>query len=260
MSDLLPIVSASDKRRNLIIYLRDGPKEWDDIKRVLNVTSTGMLPQIKILEEEYLVEKKGKQYSLTTMGRIISEYLTPFVQTLDTFDRQKKFWLDHDISVLPKELLRDIRDLGDYQILEVPDADLFNVSPFMENLRHAKFVRGISHTLIPEFPQYFLHLAQQCSESSLILNPSVFSLVVKNYRPLLEEYLTLENAGMYVNKEDVRFSFVVSDSYFSISLFYTSGAFDSKNDLISRSPSAIQWGLRLFDYYKKHAKKVEKLP
>ena len=42
MSDLLSIISASDKRRNLLILLRSGPKEWDEINRIFKVTSTGM--------------------------------------------------------------------------------------------------------------------------------------------------------------------------------------------------------------------------
>ncbi|MFA5332223.1 MAG: winged helix-turn-helix domain-containing protein [Methanoregula sp.] len=260
MNDLLQVVYASDKRRNLLIYLRDGPKEWDEIKHVLKVTSTGMLPQVKILEEAHLIEKNGKVYALTALGRIISENLAPFLDTLDTLERYTKFWQEHDIGILPIELLLDIRQLGDYQILEIPDADLFNVNPFLDNLSHAKFLQGISHTLHPRFPQYFLNLAQHCPDTSLILTPSVFSLVVKNYRPLLLKYLAQENAEMYVNDKDVRFSCAVSDSYFSLSLFYNTGNFDSKNDIISRSPSAILWGKRLFAHYKKNAKKVEQIP
>ena len=68
MNDLLNVISASDKRRNLLILLSSGSREWDDIKRVLKVTSTGMLPQIKILEEEHLIERDGRTFSLTPMG------------------------------------------------------------------------------------------------------------------------------------------------------------------------------------------------
>ena len=62
MNELLNVISASDKRRNLLILLNSGPQEWDDIKRILNVTSTGMLPQVKILEEEHLIERDGRKF------------------------------------------------------------------------------------------------------------------------------------------------------------------------------------------------------
>ena len=69
MNELLNVISASDKRRNLLILLNSGPQEWDDIKRILNVTSTGMLPQIKILEEEHLIERDGRKILFNPHGK-----------------------------------------------------------------------------------------------------------------------------------------------------------------------------------------------
>jgi len=79
MNELLSIISASDKRRNLLILLNTGPREWDDIKRILNVTSTGMLPQIKILEEEHLIERDGRTFSLTPMGKVLAVQMEPLI-------------------------------------------------------------------------------------------------------------------------------------------------------------------------------------
>ena len=58
---------------------------------------------------------------------------------------------------------------------------------------------------------------------------------------------------------DIKFSFVVTDTYFSISLFYNSGVFDSKNDVVSFDPSARKWGDRIFSYYLKQSEKIESL-
>ena len=68
MNELLNVISASDKRRNLLMLLNSGPQEWDDIKRILKVTSTGMLPQIKILEEEHLIEQNGQKVFINSDG------------------------------------------------------------------------------------------------------------------------------------------------------------------------------------------------
>ncbi|MDP3565279.1 MAG: transcriptional regulator, partial [Methanoregula sp.] len=80
MTDLLSIVSASDKRRNLLVLLNSGPKSWDEIKTVLAVSSTGMLPQIKIMEEEHLITREGKKIKLTPMGKVLIGYLGPFLK------------------------------------------------------------------------------------------------------------------------------------------------------------------------------------
>jgi predicted transcriptional regulator len=259
MNELLNVISASDKRRNLLILLNSGPHEWDDIKRILNVTSTGMLPQIKILEEEHLIERDGRRFSLTPIGKVLTTQMEPLIRTMEVLDKNKKFWREHDIGVLPHEILLHIGELGDYQIVENPDVEIFDVNTFLKNISSSTVLKGISHTVHPRYPSFFLSLAKKGVETSLILTPGVFHVIKEKYRDLLEEWLGCKNAHLYVPPDDIRFSFVVTDTYFSISLFYTSGVFDSKNDCVSFDPSARKWGNRIFDYYQKQSKKIEYL-
>lgn len=256
MNELLSVISASDKRRNLLILLNTGPKEWDDIKRILKVTSTGMLPQIKILEEEHLIERDGRRFSLTPMGKVLATHMEPLIRTMEVFDKNRKFWGEHDIGVLPLEILLTIGDLGNYQIQEVPDEDMFNVNPFLASLSQAKSIKGISHTVHPKFPDFFTSLAISGIPSSLIFTPNVYRIISENYPENLRQYLSCKNAQLYICDENLRFSFAVSDAYFSISLFYKSGVFDSKHDVISRDTTALQWGEQIFSYYRKSSKKI----
>ncbi|MCX6683337.1 MAG: transcriptional regulator, partial [Methanoregula sp.] len=116
MADLLNVIISSEKRRNHLILLKNGQQTWDEIKTQLNVTATGMLPQIRILEEQGLIVREGKVYSLTELGRLVVHYLEPFDKTLMVIDSQKKFWQEHDIGALPKDLLLRIRELGIIQV------------------------------------------------------------------------------------------------------------------------------------------------
>jgi predicted transcriptional regulator len=259
MNELLNVISASDKRRNLLILLSRGPQEWDNIKKILNVTSTGMLPQIKILEEEHLIERDGRKIFLTPMGKVLTTHMEPLIRTMEVFDKNRKFWQDHNIGVLPQEILAGIADLGDYRIVEVPDEDLFNINPFLASLAQAKTVRGISHTLHPKFPEFFTALAKKGVQSSLIFTPNVFKKVSEDYSDLLREYLTCKNASLYVSRENLKFSFAVSDAYFTISLFYNTDVFDSKHDVTSRDASALRWGDQIFTHYKKQSEKIESI-
>ncbi|MDO9323363.1 MAG: winged helix-turn-helix domain-containing protein [Methanoregula sp.] len=259
MTDLLSIVSASDKRRNLLILLNSGPKSWDEIKTALAVTSTGMLPQIKILEEEHLIARDGKKFKLTPMSLVLITYMGPFLKTIELFDKHKQFWQEHDLSVLPDEILLTISDLGNYQILENPDEHIFDINPFLNNITTSKNIKGISHTVHPKFPDFFLSLAKNGVRSSLILTPGVFKIVKHKYHDMLEEWLRIETTELYVSKNDLKFSFVVTDSYFSLSLFFNNGVFDAKHDVVCYDPSARAWGERIFSYYKKHSQKIESL-
>ncbi|MCX6688123.1 MAG: winged helix-turn-helix domain-containing protein [Methanoregula sp.] len=259
MSDLLSVISASDKRRNLLILLDSGPKEWDEIKRILKVTSTGMLPQVKILEEEHLIERDGKKFSLTPMGKVLTEHMVPLIRTMDIFDKNKKFWHDHNLDVLPYEILLDIRDLGNYRIIENSDEEIFDINTFLNNISQSKTIKGISHTIHPRYPNFFLNLAKKGVEATLILTPGVFKIMKEKYPEALKEGLKLKTSSVYVSKKDIKFSFTVTDSFFSISLFYNNGVFDSKNDVVSNDPSALLLGERIFSYYLKQSEKVETL-
>jgi predicted transcriptional regulator len=259
MSDLLSVISASDKRRNLLILLNSGPREWDEIKTLLRVTSTGMLPQVKILEEEHLIERTGKKFSLTPMGKVLTGHLEPLVGTMDIFDKYKKFWNDHYLEALPFEILHDIRDLGDYQIIENSDEEIFDINNFLQNISGAKSIKGISHTIHPKYPSFFLSMAQKKVNASLILTPGVFKIMKEKHHDALEAGLKIKTASLYVSKKDIKFSFIVTDSYFSISLFYANGVFDSKNDVTSRDPSALAWGERIFQYFLSQSDKVTSL-
>ena len=218
-----------------------------------------MLPQVKILEEERLIERDGRKFFLTPMGKVLTTHLEPVIRTMEVFDRNRKFWQDHNIGVLPNEILLNIGELGNYQIVELPDEDLFNINPFLASLAQAKTLRGITHTVHPKFPEFFTALAKKGVQSSLIFTPNVFKIVSENYTDLLKEYLGCRTASLYVSKENLKFSFAVSDTYFSLSLFYETGIFDSKHDITSKEASALRWGDQIFSYYKKRSEKIESL-
>jgi predicted transcriptional regulator len=61
-----------------------------------------------------------------------------------------------------------------------------------------------------------------------------------------------------MTKKDFKFSYAVTDSYFSISLFYTTGVFDSRNDLTSRDASALRWGERIYTYLLEYSEKIDR--
>jgi predicted transcriptional regulator len=258
MSDILNVISASDKRRNLLILLNSGTKEWDEIKRTLHVTSTGMLPQVKILEEEGLIKRDGKLFALTPMGRVLTAHLKPLVRTMEVFDAHKKFWVEHNLDVLPFDILMDIRSLGNYQIIENSDEEIFDVNIFLKNISPAKTLKGLSHTVHPTFPEFFLNLAKNGVETSLIFTPSVLKILNEKYPGWVREFLGFSTTSIYMTEKDFKFSFVVTDSYFSISLFYNTGIFDSKNDVASHDASALEWGERIYAFLLKHSEKIER--
>lgn len=64
--ELLKLVTASAKRRNVLELLIEGSYEPKDINASLETTSSGILPQIKKLLENGMVRQNGKgTYAIT---------------------------------------------------------------------------------------------------------------------------------------------------------------------------------------------------
>ncbi len=54
-SSLLDVLFLSEKRKNLLLLLLDGPKNIEEIKNTLDVRSSPIMTQIKILMKQDLV-------------------------------------------------------------------------------------------------------------------------------------------------------------------------------------------------------------
>jgi len=249
MSDLIAIVTTSEKRKRLLILLRNGPLSWDEIKTQLNVTASGMLPQIKILEEEGLITKEGRLFQLTDIGHLVVYHLEPFDKTLTVIEQQKKFWQEHDIESIPPEFLVRIGEIKNSQIIEAGLEDSFEPhNQFLEMILQSKKVAGLSPLVHPLYPRFFLSLAEQGHEVNLILTKNAYKKIEREYYDMLLEGLQYENARLSIYESNVRFAYIVTNNRFSMSLFMKNGIFDSTRDIVSNDPSAIRFGEDLFSY------------
>ncbi|HVN73915.1 MAG TPA: winged helix-turn-helix domain-containing protein [Methanoregula sp.] len=250
MPDLVATVTTSEKRKNLLILLRGGSRSWDEIKTRLNVTASGMLPQIKILEDEGLIVKEGRSYCLTDVGRLVAFHLDTFDSTMTVIDQQRKYWNEHDISALPWEFLVRLGELKNPRIVEAGIEESFEPhNQFLEMILRSEKVAGISPIVHPIYPRFFLALAEEGREVRIILSKNAFNKIKKEYYDLLLEGIQYENASLSIYDDTLKFAFIVTECFFSISMFTNTGIFDSKQDMVSAEPSAIKWGDDLFSYY-----------
>src|SRR3990172_2081866 len=144
MSDLLDIITSSDKRKRLLLLLQEGPKTKGEILSALEFTTTGMLPQIRILEERNLVKQVEKKYELTEIGKVITRHLSPLVKTVEVIEKHEDFWQLHDIGSIPPWLLMKIDQLGNYQIIENSIEEIYEPhKEFLENILKSKKLLSI---------------------------------------------------------------------------------------------------------------------
>jgi predicted transcriptional regulator len=193
------------------------------------------------------------------MGRLIAEFLYPVVKTLRVVDEHEEFWKEHDLEAIPQHLLMRISELGGCKLIKSGIEDLYEPhKEFLDNISRSKIIRGISPIFFPIYPEFFLQQAQKEVEISLILTKNVYDKINREYYDALAQGLSLDNTKIYIC-DDMKLACIVTDCFFSLSLFFKNGIFDSQIDLVSFDESALKWGRDLFDYYRNRSVEIRNL-
>ncbi|NJD76891.1 MAG: winged helix-turn-helix domain-containing protein [Candidatus Methanoperedens sp.] len=258
LQDLLRLVVCSDLRKNLLITLNKGVQSLGSLRDGLNISSTTALHALKELEKSSLVFKdRDKNYALTNIGRITALKLLDFSDTIEVLYKHERFWLEHDLSGIPQHIMMKIGLLKNSTLVENTSTDIFKVHrTFLDLLKNAKEIRGVSPFFIPEFVSLFKELIiENNTDIHLILTNEVYGKLDKEF---LEKICSDNNYKFKLNiiKQNVNIGFTVTDYFLSVGFYLNDGTYDFSKDLICYDKEARDWGLELFDYYIKLSDKV----
>lgn len=255
---LMKILIDSEKRKNLLLLLRENSKTLDEIRESLKVTSSGIIPQIRIMEERHLIARTNGKYELTEMGGVISDYFCNFEGIEKIFNKNMKFWDQHKITAIPEEFRLRLHELGNYEIVKSTPTDIFKPhNEDMRNLAKASFMKGLSSVMHPDYPRYICDLAEKGLVVSIIITEEMLNTLKKTYREELRRCSCLDNICLSLYFEKIELTFVATDHFLSLRLFQKNGDYDFHEKIMSFDKSAIRWGIDLFDYYLSHSKKIE---
>jgi len=109
---LLDIIFASEKRKNVLLLLQDGPKKMEFLLKSLHTNRQALLPQIRILDNHYLITHSHDVYVLTTIGKLIVDEMIPFLDTVESLESDIDYWGNHSLDFIPFHLLERISELG----------------------------------------------------------------------------------------------------------------------------------------------------
>jgi predicted transcriptional regulator len=258
---LLELIFLSAKRKELLLFLREGPKTIAEIKMHLDVGAVGILPQLKKLRENSLVIKKGNVYSLSSLGIAVAGTMQSMIDLLGVFEKRYDYWSGHSIDCIPTPLRRRIGELSNCTFSESHDSiRLFEPHrEFLENIRKSKKISGISSIFHPLYPSIFLNFAKMGMNVSILVTPPVYNRIKEEFTTEISEFNKLENASLYVCSEKIEFSYAVTDKFLSFSLPFPDGRFDYKEDVMCFDPVAIRWGEDLFSYYRDISEKITEI-
>ncbi|NOZ59112.1 MAG: winged helix-turn-helix domain-containing protein [Euryarchaeota archaeon] len=242
-------ITRSTKRKNLLLFLRSGPKTLREIREGLKVSSSGIIPQIRKLEARGLLHKNGNRYMLTQMGSVIAEHLCRLEGTIRVFEQNPQFWVEHDVCAIPEEFRLRLYQLSRYEVI---GSTLTNVllphQVYVKHLLKSKWVKEVSPVLHPEYPEVILQLIEGGVSVSLVVTEKVLEELRKSHPEELERILS-GGARLLVCRERVGVALAVTDLFVSLRLFLRNGSYDFHQNLISFETSAIKFGEALFSHY-----------
>ncbi|WP_406662364.1 winged helix-turn-helix domain-containing protein [Methanolobus sp. ZRKC3] len=248
---LLGTIFLSDKRKDLLLILIDGPMGIDDIKRELNVTTSAIMTQIKILIDHGLVVYANDSYFLSNFGEVIARKMLPLVKTLQVYSENMEYWDNHKFSAIPEPLQDRIAEIGSCSLVE-PDLNRMYELPkdLEDNIAEAKSIMEVSSYFSPAYTSKYLGYAKRGVKMSLIVTEPVFERMRDEYKSILEEFISISNVDLYVYHDDIGLaSCIVTDKFLSFALFFKNGMYHN-HAMMGYEKSALKWGEALFEYFK----------
>ena len=181
-SSLCDTIWLSEKRKNLLLLLMEGPRDIEQIKTSLNVTSKAMMPQIKILKKQGLILQKDDTYILSEIGKLVVGNMLPLLNTLEVIEENKEYWASRDTSVIPNELFMRLGELGECRVIEPDLNHLFDLPrEFTENLIKSRCIMSSLSYYHPLYPSLYSKLAKSGAEMELVLTRAVFERLKNDF-------------------------------------------------------------------------------
>ncbi|MHC1576309.1 MAG: helix-turn-helix transcriptional regulator [Methanosarcinaceae archaeon] len=256
-TSLIDIVCRSRKRKDLLLLLAGGAHTFDEIKVTLNVTDTGMLPQIKILRDHGLIERDNDQYKLTPIGKVVVNNIHPALRTLEAISNNQNYWKEHDIGAIPSPLLKRINELRDCQMVMLDLDRMFEPhTELMEQIPESHFFMRTTSSFHLEYWKVYAQLIGRNIETTIVVAPPTFERLRKEFQDDLNKIVASKCVHLFVCSQTIEITAcVVTDGIMTLELFNNNGGYDHKI-LLSHDDSAIRWGKDLMKYYIDHSQEL----
>jgi predicted transcriptional regulator len=254
--ELIDIVFRSQKRRDLLLLLGEEHRTMEEIKILLDISPTAILPHIKKLTDSNIVIQKDGSYELTDMGYQVFKKVQSLINVLILLERDN-YWLEHDLGGIPQYLLDRIGDLKGCGLIKTDPSQIFEPNTELLNFfSSSRDLMIFSSFYRPEFLSLYSKSGRMESEVTLIFTESVLEKILHNHEKKTKKFATVQNAELFVCNDGVKLAeLIVSDCGMMISLFDSNGRF--YHDYIYCTGSqAITWATELFEFYKSRALQV----
>jgi predicted transcriptional regulator len=236
----------SELKLQIMLSLLEREKKLGEIRVDLKSSETTILHILKELEGLNLTTKSGGAYQLTSLGVLEAQMCKNASTSSEVIEKFKDFWLPHDLTALPPDLMIKIGALKDSTLIRAETLELGKVyNTFQEILITSNKVTGISPIFHPDYVPVIEYLLGQNKSVELIVTQGVLNKTLASAKTNFEKSFKNNTLKVFI-KENLKVALTVTDKNFSLGLFKLNGEYDDNMDLISLNQEAIKWGQELF--------------
>lgn len=261
-SSLITVLLSSEKRTDLLLFLKEKPRSIEDISSELNTSSITILPQLKKLKESGLIVQEDKAYSLSLPGKILVRRIESLVKAFSKLEGNYDYWSGVKSGGSPLvfiKLMEELMALVPDQT-EGEDASSEN-QKITEAFRDSKQVFLIVSQCNLYYPEVCTENAKKGLKVSIIFTQPIFEKFTEEFKEELDNLSLLENFNTYVLNEDlIPPSLIVTDNM--IFACFSSGTCDDKgnNTMVIFGEKAVNWGKETFEYFRTLSKPLKAIP
>jgi predicted transcriptional regulator len=253
-------IYSSRLKIQILLTLLHNNASLSQLREVTGSTSQALIPKIRNLEKQGLIEAVNYEYHLTPLGRVVAMNVEGFVQLIGGISQHHTFLTNHDLSDLPVPFLSSIGALYNSEPKQDTTTDMFYVySHYLEILKDATYIHGISSVASPGLAQFIAEKVITGIPVELVVNHEVIELLSKEpYASNMQGLAGFPNFSIWVTVEKLRVGLTVTDKYLSLGLFKKgTNLYDSSSDLFSSDLHSVEWGETLFKYYKDRSTRLD---
>ncbi|MDW7733362.1 MAG: winged helix-turn-helix domain-containing protein [Methanolobus sp.] len=249
---LLDVIFMSEKRKGVLLLLQDGAKEMEYFLKSLDTTRQALLPQIRILEDHYLVSHSQGTYKLTAIGKLIVDEMLPLLGTIEALDIDIDYWGTRNLEFMPSHILKRISGIKYCNIIKPSLANIYEVNQdFIEKSKGTVSLFFIFTFMHPSFPLYISRFIENDINTSIIITKDLLIKLKKSWQKEANSFIGSGKVKLFLYQNDLKFvSLSVSDHCLALRMLDQNYNYDN-TQLFCCNPENALWGKELFEFYLK---------
>ncbi len=223
---------SSENRLGILQTLDEKPMIFTSLIKEIDMNSTEASRQLSRLTEAQLIEKKGDgKYHNTPFGRLVLSSISD----LNFISEKSGYFLNHDTTQIPLDLLRQIDSLSKGEIV----TGVYNIMNTYEKIIIKSYIWYMSD----DFPRHLLPNVEKKLEEG------------KEFRVILPKdptsMLSEKNRKKIAIKvlDEIKISVIVTDKFSMLELPGLDGKIDQNTAIFGYDDQSREWCKKLFQYY-----------